>query len=106
MIGKTVTADQTSTQLTADGANWTYELPANAKTAKLEIKDKTGKVVWSGAAPSLAAGRHKFHWDGTVGEVRKQMPKGVYSLTVTAQDTAGEAMKASVNIQGRSRPPS
>lgn len=100
LIGKTVTADQTSTQLTADGADWTYELPAKAKSAKLEIKDKTGKLVWSGAAPSLEAGRHKFHWDGTIGEVRKEMPKGVYSLTVTAQDSAGDPLKSSVNIQG------
>lgn len=100
LIGKVATADQTSTQLTSDGADWTYELPTRASTAKLEIKDKAGTVVWSGAAPSLEAGRHKFHWDGTVGEVKKQLPQGVYSLTVTAQDRAGEAVKVPVNITG------
>jgi flagellar basal-body rod modification protein FlgD len=100
LIGKVVTADQTSTQLTAAGADWSYELPSKAASAKLEIKDKNGTVVWTGQAASLEAGRHTFHWDGTVGEVRKQLPNGLYSLTVTADDQARDPMKVPVNITG------
>ncbi len=100
LIGKVVTADQTSTQLTSAGADWTYELPNKASKATLEIKDKNGTLVWSGAAPSLEAGRHKFHWDGTLGEVKRQMPQGLYSMTVKAENGAGDPIKAPVNITG------
>jgi len=100
LIGKTVTADQTMTQLTSAGADWTYVLPEKAGSAKLEIKDKAGNLVWTGTAPKLEAGRHAFHWDGTVGEVRKQLPNGVYSLSVVAENLAGDELPVPVNIQG------
>jgi flagellar hook protein FlgE len=42
LIGKTVTADTKTTALTGKGAEWTYELAAEAADAQLTIKDSKG----------------------------------------------------------------
>lgn len=99
LLGKTVTADRKTAELGAAGtAEWTYELPRDAASATMEIKNPAGQVIWSGDAPELGAGRHTIEWDGMVNGSR--MPKASYSLTVTARSAAGATIPAPVNAFG------
>jgi flagellar basal-body rod modification protein FlgD len=99
LIGKTVTADRRSAELTARGAEWTYELPVAAADAQLTIKDSTGQVVRQAAAPALGAGRHTFKWDGTLANGTKA-PAGTYSLSLSAREANGKAIATPVNVVG------
>jgi flagellar basal-body rod modification protein FlgD len=99
LIGKTVTADRRSAELTGKGAEWTYELPTAAADAQLTIKDSTGQVVRQAPAPALGAGRHTFTWDGTLANGFKA-PPGTYSLSLSAKATGGKAINTPVNVVG------
>ncbi|ESQ86009.1 hypothetical protein AEAC466_02150 [Asticcacaulis sp. AC466] len=99
-IGKTVVADQDQAMLKDGSASWQYALGASANTVGLTISDSDGNVVWKGNADSsqLASGVHDFSWDGknTAGQAVKD---GVYTLSVTATNTAG-TVDAAVGIKG------
>jgi len=59
-IGKQVTAAWTATTLDEGKATWSYELASNAESAKLQVVDSAGKVVWEGDAPNKTTGLHDF----------------------------------------------
>lgn len=59
-IGKEATAAWSATKFTDGEATWSYELAGNAASARLEVLDGTGKVVWSGDAPDRTTGVHDF----------------------------------------------
>jgi len=99
LIGKTVTADRKEAELTAKGAEWTYELPADAASAAMTIKDEDGLVVWQGNAPELGAGRHAITWDGKLANGFTAAP-GTYTLSIEAKGANGKAMPAPINVVG------
>ena len=93
-IGKEATAAWSATKVKDGDATWSYEIARDAASAKLQVLDGAGKVVWEGDAPDKTTGVHDFTWDGgTEGEV--------YSLKVVATNTAGEAIDAQVLTRGR-----
>ena len=79
----------------------TYSLDEQAITAKINIKDETGKVVYS-ADIEKAPGVHDFEWDGTLTTGGKA-PAGTYSATIDALNTDDKAIKNSVVVSGRVR---
>lgn len=99
LIGKTVTADGKSSDLTAKGAEWTYELAKDAADAKLTVKDDKGLTVWEGDAPELEAGRHTVAWDGLLANGSKA-PPGSYTLSIAAVDANGKSIAAPINVVG------
>ena len=99
LIGKTVTASSSSATLANGSAQWTYTLPQAAAQATLSIKDSSGRVVWTGDAPSLASGDHAFTWNGKDSTGQAQNP-GVYSIEVHALDANGAAITATTAITG------
>ena len=64
LIGKTVQAAGSDTQLTGGQASWAYNLGAGATSADVTVSNSAGRVVWKGAAADLSAGSHDFTWDG------------------------------------------
>lgn len=88
-IGKEATAAWSATKLTDGEATWSYELASNAASARLEVLDGTGKVVWSGDAPDRTTGVHDFTWDGETTTGANAGDGQVYSLRVVARDAAG-----------------
>lgn len=98
-IGRQVTVDSASTTLANGSANWTYNLPAGAASATLEIRNSAGAVVWRGAAPSTAAGDHALAWDGK-NLAGNGLPDGTYTLSVAAQTAAGQALPATTSFTG------
>ena len=100
-IGKEATAAWSATKFTDGEATWSYELASNAASARLEVLDGTGKVVWSGEAPDRTTGVHDFTWDGKANSGNDGQDGQVYSLRVVAKDSAGAALDAQVLTRGR-----
>ncbi|HEY0601184.1 flagellar hook assembly protein FlgD [Brevundimonas sp.] len=100
-IGKEATAAWSATKFTDGEASWSYEIASNAASAKLEVVDGSGNVVWSGDAPNKTTGVHEFAWDGEATSGNDGQEGQVYSLRVTAKDAAGGAIDAQVLTHGR-----
>lgn len=100
-IGKEATAAWSATKFTDGEATWSYELASNATSARLEVLDGTGKVVWSGDAPDRTTGVHDFTWDGETTTGANAQDGQVYSLRVVARDAAGGAVDSQVLTRGR-----
>lgn len=100
-IGKDATAAWSATKFTDGEARWSYEIASNAASARLEVVDGAGNVVWSGDAPDKTAGVHEFAWDGEATSGNDGQDGQVYSLRVVAKDAAGGAVDAQVLTRGR-----
>ncbi|MDQ3125758.1 MAG: flagellar hook assembly protein FlgD [Pseudomonadota bacterium] len=100
-IGKEATAAWSATKFTDGEATWSYELASNAASARLEVLDGAGKVVWSGDAPDRTTGVHDFTWDGEATSGNDGQNGQVYSLRVVAKDPAGGALDSQVLTRGR-----
>ena len=100
-IGKDATAAWSATKFTDGEARWSYEIASNAASAKLEVLDGAGNVVWSGDAPDKTSGVHEFTWDGEATSGNDGEDGEVYSLRVVAKDAAGGAIDAQVLTRGR-----
>jgi flagellar basal-body rod modification protein FlgD len=99
LIGKTVTATSSTSNLTNGQASWDYSLPSTASTATMTVTNSSGQVVYTGTAPSLAAGGSTFNWNGqnTSGV---QQPDGVYTLSIAASDSSGGSITPTISVSG------
>jgi flagellar basal-body rod modification protein FlgD len=97
-LGKRVSIMNGQASLVEGEAVWTYNLPADAKSAKLTVTNAAGKVVYTGDAEKTA-GNHNFEWDGKDNYGNEQ-PAGGYKLTVTAVDAAGAPVNAAIASAG------
>jgi flagellar basal-body rod modification protein FlgD len=100
-IGKEATAAWSATRMADGEASWSYELGGNAASARLEVVDGTGKVIWSGDAPAKTIGMHEFTWDGKATSGNDGQDGQVYSLRITAKNAVGDSVDAQVLTQGR-----
>lgn len=100
-IGKDATAAWAATKFTDGAANWSYEIAANASSAKLQVVDGAGKVVWEGDAPNRTTGIHDFTWDGKTTSGADAQEGGVFTLKVVAKDGTGGNIDAQVLTRGR-----
>ena len=96
-IGKTVTADSSTSALKGGSANWNYTLDGTADTTKLSILDSTGKTVWSDNGDT-AKGDHSLSWNGKDSS-GNTLADGNYTLQVTAT-SSGAAVSSSVGVSG------
>lgn len=100
-IGKSATAAWSAVKLDDGEATWSYELAGDAKAAKLEVLDGSGKVVWTGAASELDEGVHDFTWDGKTTAGGQREDGGVYTLKVTAVGPDDKTLNSQVLIRGQ-----
>jgi flagellar basal-body rod modification protein FlgD len=96
-VGKTVAVDGTSAQLSGGQAIWTLTAPKPA-SATITITSATGQTVYSGTT-TIQSGTHQFAWNG-MGNNGTQWPDGSYTLNVTAQDTSGQTVAISTEVDG------
>ena len=97
-LGKKVSVTNGQASLTNSSATWTYNLKTTAATAQLSVSDSTGKTVFTGTGDTVA-GNNTFTWDGK--DINgNQLPDGPYKLTVTAADSAGNAVTNTVISTG------
>ncbi|MBW3616456.1 MAG: flagellar hook capping protein [Proteobacteria bacterium] len=106
LIGKEVTADKSTAEMSRGVAKWSYELPEDAHMATVEVRNAAGQVVksWDVEGQLLAKGRHGLAWDGTVVKDGVVLPdkatSGTYTLTVKAWAPNGKPLEAPVNTVG------
>jgi len=76
-----------------------YSLSDAALNAKINIRDETGELVYSGTVPK-EAGRHEFVWNGldTSGQ---PVEEGTYSVTIDAIDENEDPIDTSTAVSGR-----
>lgn len=89
-LGKTAFTNGNTSSLDGGAASWRYTLSTDANTLQLSIKDESGRVVRT-MTGDKNTGAHDFTWDGR-NDAGATLPKGVYSLTVTARKADGTAI--------------
>jgi flagellar basal-body rod modification protein FlgD len=99
MIGKSVTATTPTATMQNGQVSWTYNLNSAATAATVQVLDANNNVVWSGAAPSTAAGPTNFTWNGqtTTGVTATT---GTYTLKVTANDANMLPIDNTITVSG------
>lgn len=96
-VGYTVVVDGSTTELTTNGATWSFNSTKPA-TATVTIKDAaTGQTAYTGTY-SVSSGDQKFTWDGK-GSDGKQWPTGNYTIAITAIDANQKAVNVSTEIE-------
>jgi len=98
-VGKTVTATGATSPIQSGKAQWDYTLNSAAKSVTLDVLDSNGNSVYS-ATGNPASGQHSFSWNGT-NSSGSTVSSGDYTLTVTATDTAGNAVTSTVSMIGQ-----
>ncbi len=99
LIGKEVRAVTSDAQLAAGKAEWIYKLDAAAADLKLEVLDKNGRVVSAQALTNVAAGEHKFTWNGK-DATGHALPDGAYTLRLAPRNGAGNPISGSIFVDG------
>lgn len=97
-LGKTVVAQTDLAAMTDSKATWLYDLGANTSETTLSIRDQNGRLV-AQVDGSNAAGIHELQWDGK-DLSGNQLPDGLYSLTVEAQNGAGISVATTSYARG------
>jgi flagellar basal-body rod modification protein FlgD len=97
-LGKTITADGATSQLTNGAATWTLNAARAAKTATITILDANGNVVAT-KAQALSSGSQIFAWDGrtTAGATAAD---GKYTIKIAATDATGSSIDVSTKASG------
>ncbi len=100
-IGKEATAAWSAVKFEDGQATWSYELAKDATSAKIEILDATGKVVFTGEADDLTTGVHDFSWDGQTTGGGQAQDGSVYTMKITASGPNGTGVDSQVLTRGR-----
>lgn len=97
-LGGEVTLSGTSSELKNGTASWNYEIDQAADNSTITVLDSNGIPVFttSGPAPS---GKSTFLWDGRT-DAGTTAPDGTYTLSVSAVDSNGTALKVTTEVVG------
>ena len=96
-VGQNVAVDGATAPLTNGRATWTFNVPKPVSSA-VTIRSATGQTVYTGSF-TMNAGQQNFQWDGRDNS-SVQWPAGNYTISITAKDTAGQAVSVPTEIQG------
>jgi flagellar basal-body rod modification protein FlgD len=96
-VGQTVTVDGQTAALANGRATWTFNVPKPVSAA-VTIRSATGQTVYTGSF-TMQPGQQNFQWDGR-DNAGVQWPAGNYTISITAKDTAGQAVSVPTEIQG------
>jgi len=97
-IGREATIESDTGRHDGSGIDFAYELPKAAASARVDILDAAGNVVFSENAPT-AAGRHEVPWPGLT-DSGQPAPPGEFTLRVAARDGEGRTIEADRFVTG------
>ena len=94
LIGKTVDAPGNSFEL-GEGETETlrFSLSEEASDVTVSVYDSTGTIVSNFGIGAHSAGLQEFVWNGKDGK-GSQLPAGIYSFSITAEDSLGNFIEA------------
>jgi len=98
-VGKDIT--YTSTEMSFDGTtpiDISYNLPATASTATMNILDAAGNVVYT-APVSTTSGTNKLDWSGVTTQ-GTNAAAGTYTIQITATDSTGAPETVTTAVTG------
>ncbi|WP_374385080.1 flagellar hook assembly protein FlgD [Dongia sp.] len=93
-IGKSVTYASEYGMLTDGEATWRYDLPEEAESVTITVKDQDGNIVYQGAGDT-AKGKNSFTWDGKDAD-GNSLEDGVYSISVDARNATGGEIESDI----------
>lgn len=97
-LGKDAIIEADETYLAGGEANWAYRLPAAATSMTISVKDASGRTIYETNTAPRGAGEHLFTWNGEKTD-GTTAAGGVYTISVEAQNAAGEAMTPFVSVR-------
>ena len=100
LIGKTVTANDTTATLQNGSATWEFAPASAPASMTARIFDSSNNLVWSGGLAPNGAGPRTFTWNGKNQAGVQQTDGGLYTLRVTAADASGASIPVSTTLQG------
>jgi flagellar basal-body rod modification protein FlgD len=96
-VGQTVAVDGDTAPLTDGSATW-YMSVSKPSTAKINITDSKGLLVYSTTQPLVAGQNQPFVWDGKDSS-GTQLADGNYKISITATDSSGQTVAIPTEIQ-------
>lgn len=99
-LGKDAIIEANQTYLAGGQANWAYNLEGSANTLTVQVKDRTGRVVYESTTQPRTAGEHLFTWDGTKSD-GTTASDGVYTINIQAKNAAGESIASTTTVRER-----
>jgi flagellar basal-body rod modification protein FlgD len=100
LIGKTVTANDTTATLQSGSATWEFAPASAPANMTASVFDSNNNLIWSGALAPSGAGPQTFTWNGENSSGVQQTNGGTYTLQIAATDASGASIPVSTNIQG------
>ncbi len=97
-IGKSITADGSSSQLSNGSASWTLTPARAASKAVVTILDSKNNVVAT-QSTSLTAGSQTYSWNGKT-SAGLTAPDGTYAIKVSASDATGTNVAVDTQLNG------
>jgi len=99
LIGKSVTANGDKAILQNSAATWGFNLEGQATDVTVQVSDSSGNLVYSGKVPG-GTGAQTFTWNGKTLAGQQEADGGAYTLSVSAADSAGNAVTVSNQLTG------
>ena len=100
LIGKAITANGNSIQLSDDGpVQCDFSLDNDAVLVVASIYDSTGKYVTDFESKNLSAGQHSLFWDGT-DKNGNRVANGNYTFEILAADASGRDIDTTTFFSG------
>lgn len=97
-LGKDAIIQSNSTYLSGGQANWAYDLPSDASNLTLNVKDSSGRTIYSTTTSPRTSGQHLFTWNGSK-DAGGTATDGVYTLEVNATDDAGKTITSTTTVR-------
>jgi flagellar basal-body rod modification protein FlgD len=100
LIGKTVTANDSTATLQNGAATWEFNFASAPATVTASVFDSNNNLVWTGGLAPNGAGLQSFTWNGKNQAGVQQANGGTYTLQMTAADASGASIPVSTSVQG------
>jgi flagellar basal-body rod modification protein FlgD len=100
LIGKTVTASDTTATLQNGTATWQFSTATQPTNMTATVTDSSGNTIWTGGLTPNGAGAQSFTWNGQNQSGVQQTNGGTYTLSINATDANSTTVPVSTNITG------
>ena len=97
-LGRDAIIEADETYLAGGSANWAYRLPQNATSMTINVKDASGRTIYTTTTAPRTGGEHLFSWDGVKTD-GSTAADGVYQIEIKATNEAGAQITPTVSVR-------